>query len=372
MGGEDEITQCNYEEREVGKLISSTKIKHIWSFCIKNTKHFVELLESRITGRKKVYADQRIVFPKQVVSKMLTCQFEIDGTQIALIQIGNTYDLRINNFPFNHLMEVQKNKKAFSSKDMICISRQNIIPKKDMPCVTLSEMGNSTPENKENIRKPFNFAIKPANGRKNSKGDPVELDKNKLHVFYDKSGIHSKENFNRENLLNFCQGAKDQSGKNLIDLSPLVSPTNFDQKLKTMPKQEEAKPEPKKTDNLVDLFDILTVSAPKTENIGGQAITNLNELAERYARVYEADKKKQEEQQVKENPQLNSLLDISAIPARIEPVQKESNVTVKILNELNKNDKIEQVAPTMFYPNLEELDFSKFKYNAKVVDEYFN
>ena len=66
MGGEDDITDCYYHEDEVGRHISSTKVRLRWSFFFKKNKHWIELYESRMTNRKRIVADGKDILPKQV------------------------------------------------------------------------------------------------------------------------------------------------------------------------------------------------------------------------------------------------------------------------------------------------------------------
>jgi hypothetical protein len=66
MSGEENITNCKFTEREVGKIIKSSKLKFRWDFSIKKVQHYVELHDSRMTAKKKIIIDGSVVFPKQM------------------------------------------------------------------------------------------------------------------------------------------------------------------------------------------------------------------------------------------------------------------------------------------------------------------
>jgi hypothetical protein len=48
---------------------------------------------------------------------LFSYSFEHDGMTFALVQSGNAYELRINGFPFNYLVELNRNKELFSKKE---------------------------------------------------------------------------------------------------------------------------------------------------------------------------------------------------------------------------------------------------------------
>ena len=68
---------------------------------------------------------------------------------ISIVQSGLNYELRINGFPFNHLLDLKRNKEFFNN-------------------ITVNDNKN-TLEVIDNINKPlFNFKIKPINEIKNN------------------------------------------------------------------------------------------------------------------------------------------------------------------------------------------------------------
>jgi hypothetical protein len=63
---ENSITNCIYEEKDVGKAIKSTKRKFRWEFRINTKDHFVELYDSKLTGKKKIICDSQIILQPKV------------------------------------------------------------------------------------------------------------------------------------------------------------------------------------------------------------------------------------------------------------------------------------------------------------------
>ena len=63
---ENSISNCRFEEKDVGKAIKSTKRKFIWEFNIGGKEYAIELFDSKLTGKKKVVANSQIVLPPKV------------------------------------------------------------------------------------------------------------------------------------------------------------------------------------------------------------------------------------------------------------------------------------------------------------------
>jgi hypothetical protein len=64
--GEASITNCKYDEFYVGRSIKSSKRKLRWEFEICGKSHYVELYDSKLSGKKKVVADGKIILSPQV------------------------------------------------------------------------------------------------------------------------------------------------------------------------------------------------------------------------------------------------------------------------------------------------------------------
>ncbi len=60
------VSDCRFEEKDVGKAFKSTKRKFRWDFKFDGNQHFVELYDSKLSGKKKVIADGKIVLEPKV------------------------------------------------------------------------------------------------------------------------------------------------------------------------------------------------------------------------------------------------------------------------------------------------------------------
>ena len=63
---ECKIANFIFKEEDVGMTIKSSKKKYIWEFSLNGEKHFIDLYESKMSGRRRVVADGKVIFPKQL------------------------------------------------------------------------------------------------------------------------------------------------------------------------------------------------------------------------------------------------------------------------------------------------------------------
>lgn len=61
MSEESKFTDCYSCEIEMGKTIKSSKIKFVWKFNYSGKVHTIELFNSRISGKKKLIADGKMI-----------------------------------------------------------------------------------------------------------------------------------------------------------------------------------------------------------------------------------------------------------------------------------------------------------------------
>lgn len=63
---EYKISNFIFKEEDVGRIVKGSKRKYTWQFSFNGGKHFIDLFESKMSGRRKVVADGDIKFPKQL------------------------------------------------------------------------------------------------------------------------------------------------------------------------------------------------------------------------------------------------------------------------------------------------------------------
>jgi hypothetical protein len=103
-----------YIEENVGKTFKKTKKHYTWEFTIDGIRHSVELFDSKMSGKKRILLDRSMI--KEVYDPMfvLNHSFNIGQHSLALIQLGEKYEIRLNNQSFGYLMDLEKNKIHFN------------------------------------------------------------------------------------------------------------------------------------------------------------------------------------------------------------------------------------------------------------------
>ena len=51
-----------YFQKEVGKTIKSSKVKHTWEITLDGKHHIVELFNSKLSGKLKIVKDNTTIF----------------------------------------------------------------------------------------------------------------------------------------------------------------------------------------------------------------------------------------------------------------------------------------------------------------------
>ncbi len=63
MSEELKISDCRFREEEIGKHISSSKVKYTWEFTYEGEGHKIELFDSKMSRKKKIIADEKVILP---------------------------------------------------------------------------------------------------------------------------------------------------------------------------------------------------------------------------------------------------------------------------------------------------------------------
>jgi hypothetical protein len=104
-------------------------------------KYFqVELRDSKFSRKKEVLVNGKVIYPSKAVNGIFSHSFQLDhDLVISILQLGQSYDLRINNESFSHLQEIERTRKAYQSK-VGQGSSKKIVEEKEVkqPTTTLS------------------------------------------------------------------------------------------------------------------------------------------------------------------------------------------------------------------------------------------
>lgn len=99
-----------FEEREVGKTISSSKKYYLWEFKLNNKHHKVEMYHSRVSKKKKLCVDDKIICEKESYKNTFEYTFILSNHRFQVIQLkSDKFDLRIDGISFGMLMVEEKN-----------------------------------------------------------------------------------------------------------------------------------------------------------------------------------------------------------------------------------------------------------------------
>jgi len=111
------------ETKEVGKTIKSSKKYYIWEFDLSNKLHKVEIFHSKLSGKKKLLLDGKVLTQTKSYSHEFTYSFKIDKHYFNVDYVGDKFDLRIDNKKFlAMLIEQNKNNKC-ENKGALAITK---------------------------------------------------------------------------------------------------------------------------------------------------------------------------------------------------------------------------------------------------------
>ena len=219
------LTNLVYSEKDIGASLKISKRQFIWEFDLNGSSQRIELLDSRLSGKKRLY--------KNGVNLLNTTEkgnfihnFQIDGHPCVIIQYGDKIELRIDNQSFTHLYNLQKNKQLFAGEKGPTSNTYIAKP--------FNSYGNSESQNEqkageaiyktkpedENKPKLFNFSIK-------------NNASNKPHAFNSKFKFGNKNessastfNQNNNNNINNNNNTTNNNNKGNIDLLGFQEPSS--------------------------------------------------------------------------------------------------------------------------------------------------
>jgi len=210
------LTNLAYSEKDIGATIKLSKRQFIWEFDLNGSSQRIELLDSRVSRKKRLYKNGVKLLDTTEQGNFIH-NFEIDGHACVIIQYGDKIELRIDNQSFTHLYNLQKNKQLFAGEkgptSNVYIAKpfnsygSSDDRDKQKTGEAIYKVNNPEEENKPKL---FNFEIKKGNSNKshgfNSK---FKFGANKDNT--------SSSNFNQNNNNNINNNSNNNNKGN-IDL----------------------------------------------------------------------------------------------------------------------------------------------------------
>ena len=202
------ISGLHYEENQVGGTFKSSKIEYVWEFILNGSSpNKIQLIYSKWTDDKKLIKNGVEVYNKKNDDSYLK-NFEIDGHIFSVIQLGDKFELRVDNQSFTHLYNLEKNKNFFTG-DIDPTSKTQIADNKTGDIISEKNENNFYIfKSKENDGKEkqtlFNFKIKIDENKANSGlkkfkfGPGIKPSNNKFN-----KNINNNQNNTNKDLLGF-------------------------------------------------------------------------------------------------------------------------------------------------------------------------
>ncbi len=210
------LTNLFYSEKDIGATLKISKRQFIWEFDLNGSSQKIELLDSRLSRKKRLYKNGVNILDTTETGNFIH-NFEIDGHACVIIQYGDKIELRIDNQSFTHLYNLQKNKELFAgekgptSNTYVAKPYNSYSSNEDKHTESAFYKVNKPEE--ENKPKLFNFEIKKNTGNKNSGG----FNKFKFGGNKNQSNTSSNTN-NNNNQVNSNNNNKNGNNGGNIDL----------------------------------------------------------------------------------------------------------------------------------------------------------
>ena len=209
------LTNLFYSEKDIGATLKISKRQFIWEFDLNGSSQKIELLDSRLSRKKRLYKNGVNILDTTETGNFIH-NFEIDGHACVIIQYGDKIELRIDNQSFTHLYNLQKNKELFAgekgptSNTYVAKPYNSYSSNEDKHTESAFYKVNKPEE--ENKPKLFNFEIKKNTGNKNSGGF------NKFKFGGNKNQSNTSSNTNNNNQVNSNNNNKNSNSGGNIDL----------------------------------------------------------------------------------------------------------------------------------------------------------
>ena len=181
MNNQDiDIKNLQFTSEDTGSFFSKTYTEYNWKFTLDGIQRSITLYHSKILGRRTIYLGKQEICRYQRYTYNFKYSFPIDTHNISIIQSDDSYILRIDEVPFNRLLNEQK------------LRRFNIIKE------TFLEKEQMKKDKKKRDREIRKFRTFNKNG-----GIPISLRTNNQRNIY-RTNIYSsnreiEENLNIEN-----------------------------------------------------------------------------------------------------------------------------------------------------------------------------
>lgn len=102
------VSNLRYSEEENGTFFSKSKKTYTWKFVLDGIPRVIVLEHSRLSGKRLIFLDKKQLVHYMKYTYNFSYSFSIDKHNISIQQVGNGYELRIENIPYQTLINRQK------------------------------------------------------------------------------------------------------------------------------------------------------------------------------------------------------------------------------------------------------------------------
>jgi len=114
---EIDIKNLEFTSEDTGTIFSWTYSEYFWKFTLDGIQRAISLYHSRLLGRRTIYLGEREICRYQRYTYSFFYSFPIDTHTISIAQSDDTYILKIDDVPFNKLLNEQKLRRFNIIKD---------------------------------------------------------------------------------------------------------------------------------------------------------------------------------------------------------------------------------------------------------------
>ena len=103
-----DIRNLQFTSEDTGTFFSKTYTEYNWKFVLDGIQRSISLYHSKILGRRTIYLGKQEICRYQKYTYNFQYSFPIEVHTISIIQSDDTYLLKIDDIPFNRLLNEQK------------------------------------------------------------------------------------------------------------------------------------------------------------------------------------------------------------------------------------------------------------------------
>ena len=103
-----DIKNLQFTSEDTGSFFSKTYTEYKWKFVLDGIQRSISLYHSKILGKRTIYLGKQEIQKYQRYTYNFQYSFSLETHIISIIQNDDTYILKIDEIPFNKLLNEQK------------------------------------------------------------------------------------------------------------------------------------------------------------------------------------------------------------------------------------------------------------------------